>query len=103
MAKLIGDFCGLQLFAVNSPELFRSAYIWMCVPFNMRTFLRAYISISVHFGTHTFRCPYISACVLLICIHLPACLNSGPSQQRSVDPVVPPPQKKNSEDITVYV
>jgi hypothetical protein len=42
VAKLIDDFCGLQIFAVNTPELFRCVYISICVYFDLRTFRCAY-------------------------------------------------------------
>jgi hypothetical protein len=50
----MGDFCSLQNFAVNAPELFRCAYISIFVILDVRTFRYAYISICVHFDVHTF-------------------------------------------------
>jgi hypothetical protein len=38
VAELTGDFGRLQIFALNAPELFRCAYFYMCVHFDLRTF-----------------------------------------------------------------
>ena len=64
MAKLIGDFCGLQIFAVNAREAFRCAYISLCVLLDVHLF-RSCISMCVCFDLRTFRYAYISMCVLL--------------------------------------
>jgi hypothetical protein len=59
VAELIDDFCGLQIFAVNTPELFRCVYISICVYFDLRTFPCTYFCQVVY-------CPYTVCAVLLV-------------------------------------
>jgi hypothetical protein len=56
MVEMIGDFCGLQIFYVNAPALFRCAYISICVLFDVRTYRFPYFSMCVHLDLRTFLC-----------------------------------------------